>query len=404
MSVAAKPLKIALAVQGRFHAFDLAQELIALGHEVRVLTNYPKFAIERFGLAGRHAETCPWHGVLIRAVGRLRVDRGERMQRWLHESFGRWAAGRLRRHRWDVSYSWSGVSQELLRLDRSTIRRRLLVRESSHIRFQHAILKQEKFRTQREQECPGSWIMDREEAEYHAADCVVVVSEFARRSFIAEGFPETRLRKMNTGVRVENFRLSAEALAARCARVQRGAALQVLMVGTFCYRKGAHDYAQIVRSLPRDRFRFKFVGHRHHETESLVRDLAGIVEFVDRVPQADLVRHYSAADLFMFPSLEEGLPAVLSQAGASALPILATPNAGSEDVIQDPRMGWVLPIRNPDAFVKTLREADVDRERLVEMARYLHTEFKPRSWANVARSFLEIVDLIQNEGSSNAHA
>jgi hypothetical protein len=35
------PRKIDIVVHGRFYAFDLARELIALGHDIVVYTNYP---------------------------------------------------------------------------------------------------------------------------------------------------------------------------------------------------------------------------------------------------------------------------------------------------------------------------------------------------------------------------
>ena len=36
------PLRLALVVQGRFFMFDLARELIRLGHDVTLFTNSPK--------------------------------------------------------------------------------------------------------------------------------------------------------------------------------------------------------------------------------------------------------------------------------------------------------------------------------------------------------------------------
>ena len=33
-------MKIAMAVHGRFHGFDLARAMIARGHDVHVFTNY----------------------------------------------------------------------------------------------------------------------------------------------------------------------------------------------------------------------------------------------------------------------------------------------------------------------------------------------------------------------------
>ena len=40
-------LKIAMVVHGRFHAFDLGTSLLRRGHDVRLFTDYPGWAVAR---------------------------------------------------------------------------------------------------------------------------------------------------------------------------------------------------------------------------------------------------------------------------------------------------------------------------------------------------------------------
>jgi len=61
-------MKIAIAVHGRFEAFDLARELVRRGHKVRLLTNYPRWAVRRFGVPGECVRSFWLHGVLSRAL------------------------------------------------------------------------------------------------------------------------------------------------------------------------------------------------------------------------------------------------------------------------------------------------------------------------------------------------
>ena len=44
------PLRLAMVVHGRFHAFDLSRELIRQGVDLILLTNYPKYVAQRFGI------------------------------------------------------------------------------------------------------------------------------------------------------------------------------------------------------------------------------------------------------------------------------------------------------------------------------------------------------------------
>ena len=66
-----RPLKIDLIVHGRFYAFDLARELINLGHDVLVYTNYPKLVAKRFGLPSDHVRSFLAHGIMTRLQHRL---------------------------------------------------------------------------------------------------------------------------------------------------------------------------------------------------------------------------------------------------------------------------------------------------------------------------------------------
>ena len=92
-------MKIAIVVQGRFHAFDLARELLQLGHDVTLFTNYPRWAVERFDVPGKRVQSFWMHGVLSRASAKLpdRTCLAGAREAFLHRLFGRWASSRLSR-------------------------------------------------------------------------------------------------------------------------------------------------------------------------------------------------------------------------------------------------------------------------------------------------------------------
>jgi glycosyltransferase involved in cell wall biosynthesis len=381
-------MKIALVVHGRFHAFDLARELIERGHDVTLFTNYPKSITTRFGLAPDHVRSCPLHGALSFLVYRLRLN-GEQFQTepLLHDWFGRWSCAQLKRQKWDVVYSWSGISEPLLRQIPPERTLRLLVRGSSHIQSQTDLLVDEMRRTGVPQERPSRWRIKRELREYQLADAVIVLSSFCRQTFLEQGFPPERVQLMISGTRVETFRPAPEVVESRCQRILVNAPLQVLTVGTFCYRKGIHDLAETVRSVDPTRFRFRFVGAIHPEAAELYRAMSDRIEFVDRLPQSELPAQYHAADLFLFPTIEDGFPAVMAQAAAAGLPTLTTPNGAGLDLVVEGRTGWIVPVRSPEALTERLRWCDVHRSELAEMARSVYAQFRPRDWSVVAGDF-----------------
>jgi glycosyltransferase involved in cell wall biosynthesis len=384
-------VKIAIAVHGRFHAFDFARALIERGHDVTLFTNYPAFVVARFGIPKFRVRSFLTHGVASRILHRFGFERrSERVERVLHEAFGRWACSQLLKEQWDVTYTWSGVSEAALRRIPRQRTLRLLVRGSAHIRTQARLLSDEQLRTGVPQEQPSKWRVRKEEREYRLADAVIVLSSFCHQTFVDQGFPEDRLGRMVSGTRVAAFSPGPGVVAERSARILSGARLRVLMVGTFSYRKGVHDFARIVRALGTERFEFRFVGSISSEAAELAQSLSDQVEFRERLPQTALPHEYAWADVFLFPTIEDGFPAVLAQAAASALPVLTTPNGAGHDLVRDGETGWILPIRSPERFIERLRWCDHNRETLAAMVRSLEGAYSARDWPVVAGDFEQI--------------
>ena len=376
-------MRIAIVVHGRWDAFDLARELDRRGVEVTLLTNYPAWAVARYGVRPTHVRSFVVHGACARLAARVGAE--QRAEALLHKAFGQWAARELAKEDWDVVYAFSGVAEESFRvlLNRPTLR--VLVRESAHIRAQTRLLSDEEQRTGIRQSRPSRWRIDREEREYELADVIRLLSSFTYDTFIEHGIHPDRLALILSGAAVARFRPSLEVIRARVSRIEAGAPLNVLNVGTFALRKGVWDMAAVVRTLGTTRFRFRFVGPILAEARDIAEELtqAG-VEFVPKQVEADLPAAYAWGDVFVLPSIEDGFQAVLAQASAAGLPILTTPNGAGHDLVRDGLNGWVLPIRTPDAFAHQLNWADRHRAQLAGMVWDTYERFRPRNFSQVA--------------------
>lgn len=380
-------MKIAIVVQGRFHAFDLAKALLARGHDVTVFTNYPKWTVKRFGLPANRVRSFVLHGLISKCAYRIRRALWFEPERWLNPMFGQWAASQLAKESWDVIHAWTGVSEELLGTAACQGALRMIMRGSAHIRVQSGILEHEEQRAGFRMDRPGPWIIAREEREYRNADRIVVLSGFARESFAEAGLKDDKLRCLSLGASMVAFRPDAGVIKARCQRILSHAPLRVLFVGSVTPRKGLVDAAEIVLSLRQSNFRFRFVGPVTSDAKPILNQLIRVAEFIPKQAQSNLPAFYSWGDVFLFPTLEDGFAVVLAQAHASGLPILTTTNCCGPDLIQEGETGWVLPIRDPDAFVERLLWCDSHREDLAAMVRNSHNNFRPRDWDDVAADF-----------------
>lgn len=71
------------------------------------------------------------------------------------------------------------------------------------------------------------------------------------------------------------------------------------------------------------------------------------VIFAGFVPTVELPKHYCLANAYIMPS-QEGFGIVYLEAMACGVPVLSGDADGSADPVQDGRLGWQVPHRNPD--------------------------------------------------------
>ncbi|MEO0352287.1 MAG: glycosyltransferase [Cyanobacteria bacterium P01_A01_bin.15] len=90
----------------------------------------------------------------------------------------------------------------------------------------------------------------------------------------------------------------------------------------------------------------------------LAKDLgvADRVIFAGFVPNAELVEHYRLADVYVMPS-QEGFGIVYLEAMACGIPVISGDDDGSADPLQDGRLGWRVPHRDPDAVAAACIDA-----------------------------------------------
>jgi glycosyltransferase involved in cell wall biosynthesis len=230
---------------------------------------------------------------------------------------------------------------------------------------------------------PSRWMIAREKREYELAAHIRVLSTFARQSFILEGVSADKVALIPSAVPVNNFHVDQKIVAERCKRILAKRPIRILYVGTLCFRKGLYDLAAIIQKLHGEHFEFRLVGPALREAFPLLEAMQSYAKIDRKLPQAQLPSIYSWADLFIFPTLEDGYPAVLAQAYASALPILTTTNCSGPDLIKTGETGWVLPIRSPEAFVDRLIWCDSHRDELADMVCKVYADSHARKWSDV---------------------
>jgi glycosyltransferase involved in cell wall biosynthesis len=92
----------------------------------------------------------------------------------------------------------------------------------------------------------------------------------------------------------------------------------------------------------------------------------------------DLGNLLAAMDVFVMPSLWEGLPLSLILAMGAAMPVVATAVAGIPEVVEDRRTGWLVPAADATALGAALTEVFADRTRAADVGRAARAFALPR--------------------------
>lgn len=81
----------------------------------------------------------------------------------------------------------------------------------------------------------------------------------------------------------------------------------------------------------------------------------------------DLWEIYKVSDIFVFPSLQEGLPAALLEAMAAGLPVVCSDIRGNNELIRNGFGGYRVAPGDVSAYVRRIRELSSDPEKMEKM-------------------------------------
>jgi glycosyltransferase involved in cell wall biosynthesis len=139
--------------------------------------------------------------------------------------------------------------------------------------------------------------------------------------------------------------------------------LTIINTGSLCLRKGTPYLLEAFRLIQK-----KIPNVRLLLTQIIQDDIKPIlsrysdlpVEWAPALPHAQLAERLRSADIFILPSLEEGLVRTACEAMACGLPAILTAHTGANDFVKPGVSGEVVPIRNPQAIADAvLKWADI---------------------------------------------
>jgi glycosyltransferase involved in cell wall biosynthesis len=177
-------------------------------------------------------------------------------------------------------------------------------------------------------------------------DFILSPSNYVTQSFLKRGFKPEQILKNIYPVNLSLFQ-------PRTALRPKGRPFTVINTGSLSLRKGTPYLLEAFRIV-----RKKIPNTRLLLTRAVQDDVKPIlsrytdlpIEWSPSLPHAKLAERLRGADIFVLPSLEEGLVRTACEALACGLPAILTPHSGANDFIQPGVNGEVVPIRDAPAI------------------------------------------------------
>lgn len=143
----------------------------------------------------------------------------------------------------------------------------------------------------------------------------------------------------------------------------------LVSVGELNVRKNHHIILESLPSLP-EQMHYLIVGQGGEEKALL--GLAAELKVENRVHflgyRTDVIEIIKSCDMFVFPSVQEGLPVALMEAMASGLLIVCSNIRGNNDLIENGQGGFLCSPKDADGFagaIKRLSEGSYDEMKQI---------------------------------------
>ena len=137
-------------------------------------------------------------------------------------------------------------------------------------------------------------------------------------------------------------------------------------------------------------------GNAMEELKTQVADLEmkDRIKFFGHYTKEQSPKIYNDADVFVMPSLNEGMSNNLLEALASGMPVLMTPVGGAEELVTDGENGFLIETENSDIIADKLEYLVENLDKVDEMGRASRELAEQMSWKVVADDYISFYERV----------
>lgn len=360
-------LSVTISVPGTFHAFHLAEQL-EQRNALRQIYATALFSTPGTTLPPEKVQVFRTPEILSEVGNQLPIINDLLPSRWGRPTghakrilFDRLVARSLQPSDTGLMIGFAGNCLRTLERANELGLTTVVERSSAHIATQREILISEYNQLGLGEPPISASDVAWEQAEYEAADYIVVPSRFVYHSFIERGYPAQKLICVPLGV-------DPLPSGGGNSSVEP---TQFLYVGGISVRKGVRYLLEGWSRADTGDATLSIVGGIDPEMRWIAQEYSDdeTVEIHGWVDSNELSGLYTESDAFIFPSLEDGFGRVVLEAMSAGLPVAVTERTGAKDCIRDGIDGLVVQAGNTAELRDTIEWFDDHPVRRQEMGK-----------------------------------
>jgi L-malate glycosyltransferase len=164
--------------------------------------------------------------------------------------------------------------------------------------------------------------------------------------------------------------------------------LKLISTGRLIERKG---YVYLIEALQNNEtFHLTLLGDGNlkEELERKARESNVLVKFIGMVRHGEIADYLRGSDIFILPSLNEGMSNSVLEAMACGLPVIVTETGGSKELIKG--NGFVVEKGSSDAIRQALLTYVDNKQLIIEHGVQSRILAEGMEWKQIARQYFEI--------------
>lgn len=228
------------------------------------------------------------------------------------------------------------------------------------------------------------------ERELKYVDYFFAPSEIVIQSLIYCGVTKEKIIKVPYGVNISLFKFNLK-------KIQKTNPLHLIFVGQLSYRKGIHHLLNVVSHFSPDEVQLSLAGSYNHNS-LLVNNFLNKpnIHFLGFITRDILSQKLQEADVFVLPSLGEGMAMVILEAMGTGTPVIVSDMSGGNDAVKNKKNGIICKAGSEESLKESIQWYIKNKEKIPEMSIEAHKTALNYTWEHYHKTYGEqIINILK---------